>query len=493
MKTIRNRSYIGLCLAMLAAACVVKADVRESMKQSLVYLEVSAYGYDQLRPWRNTEIQQKHGVGCAVGPYEVITPAWNVAEAKLIKAKVFGQNEYIPARIKEVDYEIDLALVELEPNALAKPLKPVKFKDKFRRSAMLDFYWLNNTGHLTTGQGSLDRADVYRTPVSYTRFLSFVVTNTSQETSIGQVYSDGSTPVGIACWSEGSDKAGLIPAVIINDFLAKAKQGDYRGVPTEGFSTGELLDPAMRRYLKMPADMKAGVLVTDVYNIGTGSDQLKRNDVILAIDGKELDAYGRFAHKTYDRIYFSYLITLHRVGDDIAFDIWRDSERQQVKVEAKNFDVAEMLVPYYEFGRQPEYVVTGGFVFQKLTRSYLANWGKDWPGKVSPHLFQYFQDKSFKPTDERRDIVILSYVLPAQINLGYSGLAQLVVSRFNGMPISSIADIAEAQKLNPDSKYDVVEFELDNPTVVIPRGQLAQADFLISKSYGIRKPANVEQ
>jgi len=59
------------------------------------------------------------------------------------------------------------------------------------------------------------------------------------------------------------------------------------------------------------------------------------------------------------------------------------------------------------------------------------------------------------------------------------------------MKIRSIADIPAAQKLNPDSKYDVIEFEMDNPTVVIPRDQLPQADALISRSYGIGKLQNI--
>jgi S1-C subfamily serine protease len=468
------------------------AEIREAMKGSIVYLEISSYGYDQLRPWKNTDIQQRGGVGCAAGAYQVITPAWNLIDAKLIKAKVSGQNEYIPATIKTIDYEIDLALLELEPNAMKKPLKPIKFADKFQRGDKLNYYWLNPVGEMTTGQGYLDRAELQHSTVSYASFLNMIITNTSQGTATGQVFCDGSTPIGISCWSEDDSKTGLIPAVIINSFLAKAKDGNYPGVPAVGFAAEALLDPAMRTYLKMPATMKNGVQVTNVYTIGTGSESLKAGDVILRIDGKELDAYGKFLHPAYDRILFHHLITSHKIGDDIVFDIWRDGSKQQLRVQAKNFDVGQMLVPYYEYGHQPEYVVTGGFVFQKLTRSYLANWGKDWDGKVTPHLLHYLRDMAFKPTAQRREIVILSFVLPAQINLGYTDLSQLVVSKFNGMPISRISDIVKAQKLNPGAKYDVVEFELDNPTVVIPRQQLPQADAMLATSYGIRKLVNVK-
>ncbi len=488
-----------ICLMSLLSSCASmqtgagEEQRRKGMKDSIVYLEISSYGYDQIRPWKNTDIQQKSGVGCATGAYQVITPAWNLTDAKLIKAKVSGQNEYIPAKIKTIDYEIDLALLELDASAMKKPLKSIKFEDKFQRGAKLNYYWLNASGEMTTGQGYMDRADMMRSTVSYAYFLNLIVTNTSQDTSTGQVYCDGSTPVGISCWSKDATETGLIPAAIINSFLARDRDGNYPGVPAVGFAVEALLDPAMRKYLKMPATMKNGVQVTNVYNIGTGYDLLKAGDVILTIDGKEIDAYGKFLYTAYDRISFYHLIASHKIGDDIVFDIWRDGGKQQLHVQAKNISVGEMLVPFYEYGEQPEYVVTGGFVFQKLTRSYLTSWGKDWDGKVTPHLLHYLRDMAFKPTAQRREIVILSYCLPAQINLGYTDLSQLVVSKFNGMPISRISDIVKAQKLNPDAKYDVVEFELDNPTVVIPRQQLPQADAILATNYGIRKLVNVRQ
>ncbi len=494
---IRNSALIRMFVLILFAAGAAQAggdSAIESMKKSLVYLEISSYGYEQLQPWRNTEIRQKRGVGCAVGDYEVITPAWNLIDAKLIKARVFGQNEYIPAKIKVIDYELDLAIVALDINAMTKPLKPVRFAEKFTRGAKLNYYWLDSTGQINTGQGYLDRAEVLGCPTSYTQFLNFVVTNTSKETGIGQPYGDGSKLIGITFWNNGTSEAGLIPSVIINSFLARVKEKgkDYQGVAVVGFSTEELLDPAVRKYLKMPADMQDGVQVTDIYSIGTGSDSLKAGDVILAIDGEKIDARGRFRHKAYNELSFHHLIISHNIGDEIEFDIWRDGGRQRIGVEAKNFDVGEMLVPYYEYDLQPEYVVSGGYVFQKLSRPYLNNWGKDWAGKVTPHLLYYYRNMAFKPSEERKDIVILSYTLPAPINLGYKDLRQIVVSKFNGMAISCIGDIIEAQKLNPDSKYDVVEFEFDNPTIVIPRNQLLQADMLIARNYGIRKLVNVE-
>jgi len=374
---------------------------------------------------------------------------------------------------------------------MTEPLKPLAFSEDYPKGAELDFYWLSSDNRIYNGRGYLDRARVQRTNISYEKRLHYVVANTSRRTSTGQVYCIGAKPIGIACWSNDNKEAGLISGEVINAFLAEAAKDDYNGFGAVGFAVSDLLDPAMRSFLKMPPDLKDGVYVSDIYALGTGSDVLKQGDVILAIGRNTLSSYGRFQHKKYEQLDFEHLIVSKPVGRKLAFDIWRNGKKTRLKAEVKNFKTTDMLVPYQEFDRQPEYVITAGFVFQKLTREYLARWGDNWAGKVSSHLYHYYRDLAYKPAPERSDIVILSYVLPAPVNLGYKDLAQIVVKKFNGMTIRSIADIPKAQKLNPDSKFDVIEFEMDKPTIVIPRDQLAAADAMIGRNYGITKLQNI--
>ena len=67
----------------------------------------------------------------------------------------------------------------------------------------------------------------------------------------------------------------------------------------------------------------------------------------------------------------------------------------------------------------------------------------------------------------------------------------MIVSKYNGMAIRSIEDILAAQKLNQDSPYDVIEFEMDSPTVVIERSQIPVANAFSSARYGVRKLVNI--
>ena len=487
--------YIAAIFGVVFAPCLslaaARIDLTEEMKDSIVFLETAAYGYELSEPWKNRNVAQNWACGCAVGEYEVITPAENVVNLAFAKALRFGQNEFVGAELVVVDYRNNLCLIRLDQKALSKPLKPVKFVEDYTKGAEVDFYWLSADSRLFNGRGDLDRASIERTRTSHGQRLSYIVSNASQRTGKGEVYFAGKSPIGIACWSSRDKEAGVIPAETINGFLEAVRKGDYQGFGEVGFAISELLDPAMRSYLKMPASIGGGTYVADVYNLGTGSDVLKKGDVILRIDGHGLDPHGRFEHPRYEWLEFDHLITGKAVGERLVFDIWRDGEKAKIEAGVKNLKASDMLVPFHEFDKQPEYVVTAGFVLQKLTREYMQEFGENLAGEAPSHLYYYYRDHAFKPTDERKDIVILSYVLPAPINLGYTGLGQIVVSKFNGMKIRSVADIVKAQKLNPESKYDVIEFEMDSPTIVISREQLSAADAFVGQNYGIEKLSNV--
>ncbi|MEJ2649676.1 MAG: hypothetical protein P8016_14855, partial [Sedimentisphaerales bacterium] len=214
----------------------------------------------------------------------MITTADRVANLAFIKALRYGQNEFVNAKLKVVDYQTNLCLIELDPNQLSKPLKPLIFTEDYKKGQSLDTYWLSSDKRIYSKRGYLDRVNVQRVETSYGKHLQYVVSDVSQRTGSGEVYCADSSPIGIACWANSDNEAGLIPAETIIQFLKVVKDGNYEGFGSVGFAVTELLDPALRSYLKMPETLNYGVYVSDVYTIGTGSDSLKTGDVILKID-----------------------------------------------------------------------------------------------------------------------------------------------------------------------------------------------------------------
>lgn len=471
-----------------------KTEFEDSIKKSLVYLNVTANGYENFQPWKRSQVIDRTGYGCAVSPYQIITTAWNIRNSTFIKARLYGQNEFVTATVKVIDYESNLCLLTLDAEAMDHPLTPIKFSEDYEENAEVVSYWLIGGSTLKTGRGVIDRAEVNISTISFAHFLDYVIANAPSSTGKGSLYCNEKKAIGITNWANiGIKETGLIPAVVINQFLASAADNNYKGFATVGFSAKKLIDPATRQFLKMPEGMKHGIYVSKVYKLGTGSKELKDGDVVLAIDGNKLNAYGRYDHPVYEKILYHHLISSYADGEEMKFVIWRDGQEKEITVKASNIKVEDMLVDYYEYDKQPEYIVTGGYVIQKLTRPYLRIWGEKWQGNAPPHLYHYYRDMAFNPTEDRKDIVVLSMVIPADINLGYHSMGRQIISKFNGMEITCIEDILQAQKLNAPARYDVVEFEHDYPTLVIDRSKLPEADMFIAKTYGIQNLVNINQ
>ena len=108
-----------------------------------------------------------------------------------------------------------------------------------------------------------------------------------------------------------------------------------------------------------------------------------------------------------------------------------------------------------------------------------------------PHLYHYQKDLSYKPSQEREDIVILSYVLPAEINLGYQQLSQLVVDSVNGTKIVSMKHFADTVTAAGNDDVLEITFEMDSPVLIIPKPQLTSANAQIARLYGISKMMNL--
>jgi hypothetical protein len=487
-----KNALISIIISVISPYLVANesVDLTESMKESLVYLEVSNVGWEQIQPWRQTTVSNSGTYACAVGPYEVLALARPLSNAMSVQARRYAQNEYIPAKIKVIDYELNLCLIELNQTSVKTPLKPLEFIDKYNKGKELKAYWLSSGGHLTTARATLDRADVLFSNISFNKTLQYLLSNPSRSSGTGEVYCQEDVAVGVASW--GSDtEIGLIPAETINRFLTEAHKETYSGFGSVGFETSHLLDPSIRKFLKMPDDIQHGVFVNSVYMIGTGSAELKPSDVILSINDCSLNSYGRYQDSRYDRINLDHLIEKEQIGNNMKFIVWRNGKEESIDVLVRNIASSEMLVPYYEYDRRPEYIVIGGFVFQKLTRDYMTIWGDGWQGKVPPYLYHYYRDYACRPTDDRKEIVLLSYVLPTEMNIGYQQLGRLVVKSFNGRRISKLREILEALLVNPESSFHIVEFELDSPTLVIPKSQLAVTNQQIMQRYGIQELAYV--
>jgi len=488
-KSARSLTLLLLAITLMQTNGLGQSDITKQYASSLVSIESTHNSRDQYRPWRYYDLDTSTFSGVAISDNQILTTAKQLTDSAYIKIKAYKQNEYINATIAIIDYDINLCLLTIDPKALNKPLLPVKFEGIYKKNAQVDFCWLSTKDQVYSGRGFLDHARVDKTALSHTKLLSYIITNTSTKTSASQLYAINGKAIGIA--SSGIDNSSrLIPASVINQFLNSTKTTPYRGFSAKGFSYSPLLDPTMRQYLKMPTNIQDGVYIENVYAMGSGHTKLKEQDVLLAIDHTAINAQGRFEDPFYGILSLEHLIAKQPVGTTLTFTIWRSGKQIDIDIIGDAINVKDMAIPFYQYDEQPQFLITGGFMFQQITRQYLRIWGADWESKTSVLLANYNRTMAFNPTDERKELIILSYVLPAPSNQGYQNLRFLVLKSVNGTAITTLSDIESAKTSIPDSPYDIYEFEGNNPTVVISRAQAQQTEAIIARNYGITQLSN---
>jgi hypothetical protein len=166
--------------------------------------------------------------------------------------------------------------------------------------------------------------------------------------------------------------------------------------------------------------------------------------------------------------------------------VLRDGERLDLRLSLRSMRPDLDRVPPYVYGRGPDYVVTGGLVFQELTRPYLGAWG-DWARRAPPRLLVAIDREPDDAPGSKR-IVILSSVLPDAANLGYQELRDLMVERVNGRPVASLADLRQAFAA-PRGDFHVVEFVAGQGAarLVLDVEEARAAAARLRQAYGIER------
>ncbi|MFM8765343.1 MAG: PDZ domain-containing protein, partial [Spartobacteria bacterium] len=256
-----------------------------------------------------------------------------------------------------------------------------------------------------------------------------------------------------------NQSADLVPTAVIRHFLAELDAPAYQGFARLGIAFAPLRDPQLRRYigLKEPG----GVYVSDITPRGSADAAgIKKGDAILAVDGLPLDQDGNYEDSDYGRILFSHFTnTIKHPGAVVRFKILRDGKTLEIPVTMQVANRDHAISETHLSDTAPKYVVLGGLVFIELSRPYLKEWGGKWTSTAPQRLVYYDAFQNELPPDRGR-IIILSQVLPTPDTLGYEDLENIVVTKVNGRPVKSLADLSEAAK-KPVDGFQKIEFEED--------------------------------
>jgi len=277
----------------------------------------------------------------------------------------------------------------------------------------------------------------------------------------------------------------VLPSPFIRSILDSQKKGHYKGLGYFDFTWQPAENPETLDYLKLAGE-KRGAVVIDVPSKPGVESVVKPLDILLQVDGFDIDTQGDYVDPDYGHLLLENLSTRNKwAGDPVRLKIWRAGRAQDVVYRLPKAEDAARLVPEAPFDQEPEYLIAGGLVFQPLTKDFLRSWGQDWERRA-PFRLAYFRNQD--PTPERPAIVILSQVMPDLYNIGYQDSRQLVLEKVNGQKVNYLADLQRALT-KPVNGFHIFEFMKGDTLqrIVLDAAKLDEATKRVLDHYGIEK------
>jgi hypothetical protein len=446
-----------VCLSPLHASTLEKKSTAASSgpfswENAVIQIEVTSKVYNYIQPWARDE-HKTYKSGVYVGEHEIITTADGLADQTLIRLKKQGGGLFSLGTVVWIDYQANLAALTTDENDFWTGLQPAKLADPNPISGDVRILtWQDD--QLQNRQGEIDEMSVDNAALSFVSVPVLRIDSTIPGAGWGEAVTVNNELIGLASQQSGNTVTA-IPSSFINSILKARRNKTYTGLGYFDFTWDAPQNPLCLDYLKLPGPAR-GVIVKETGLKPGVASIVKPHDIILQIDGFDIDAEGNYHDPQYKKLCLENLSSRGKwAGMDCKFKIWRDGKEMNVTYKLPLSDYRDALVPQQSFDQDPEYVLVGGFVFVPLTEAYLRSWGSDWRQRAPFRLAYYDTDKV---TPERPQRVVLSQVLPNAVNIGYEGLRNSVLDQINGIKIKQIADIATALK-SPVNGFDVFTFE----------------------------------
>jgi S1-C subfamily serine protease len=368
-----------------------------------------------------------------------------VAQYTFIEVQKAKESKKVPAKALHICHDADLALIQPLDSSFLNDITPIKIgKMPKRRDPIFVSGYPIGGEELSTTEGVVSRVELQPYSHSLRELLAVTVDAAiNSGNSGGPVFNGDGELAGIAFQAlEGAANVGhIIPPPIINHFIGGFdKDGDgYQGFPELGTVVQSLENPALRKHLKLP-DTKSGVLVTRLIYGNSGYGVLKEGDVILNIDGNDVNNDGSVQYNSHDRGNYQQIIHSHYVGDVIPITVWRDSTELVLQV---TLEPVRELVALSQYIHRPSYYLFNGLLFQPLSTDLLRAYFSGGLMIQAPQELLYLTTVAGAPTKTRRQALVLTRVFRDDVNVGYEDLSFSVIEKVNGADVKDLADLVD--------------------------------------------------
>ncbi|KAM5581578.1 protease Do-like 9 [Rosa sericea] len=425
-------------------------------------------------PWQRKRQYSSSSSGFVIGGRRVLTNAHSVEHHTQVKLKKRGSETKYLATVLAIGTECDIAMLTVSDDEFWEGVSPVEFGElPALQDAVTVVGYPIGGDTISVTSGVVSRMEILSYVHGSTELLGLQIDAAiNSGNSGGPAFNDKGTCVGIAFQSlkhEDAENIGyVIPTPVIKHFITDyEKNGAYTGFPIIGIEWQKMENPDLRTSMGMKADQK-GVRIRRIEPTAPDSHLLQPSDVILSFDGVNIANDGTVPFRHGERIGFSYLVSQKYTGDSAVVKVLRNSQIFEFNIK---LGTHKRLIPAHINGKPPSYYIIGGFVFSAVSVPYLrSEYGKDYDFDAPVKLLDKHLHAMAESADEQ--LVVVSQVLVADINIGYEDIVNTQVLAFNGKPVKNLKNLATMVE-SCDDEY--LKFDLEYNQMVALQTKTAKA------------------
>jgi len=452
------------------------SDPRAKIKDAVVKVHVVQHTYDTLSPW-NSDSQKGSGSGLIIADNLILTNAHVASDATFLEIQRHSETKRYESEVVYISHESDLAILRTKDATAYQDVTPLELGDLPKMQQSVEVYGFpigGNTLSVTRGVVSrIEKRNYVHTGENLIAVQVDAAINFGN--SGGPVISDGKV-VGVAMQSGFlTENIGyMIPTPIIRHVLADVKDGKVDGYGFHVFLAQSMENPAMRRKYGL-GDNQTGMLVHKVYKNSPADGKVQIGDIMTEIDGHKIENNGTVEFRPGEFIDHTHYIDMHQIGENITFKILRNGQEQVISLPLDKPGKEYLLVKPNQYDKQPTYFIFGGLVFMPLNQDVIDSLDGT-PARIGALTYE-------SPDEKRSEAVILTKVLPADINKDYHHDRSLLIEKVNG---ESIRDFKDFYQKIQSSTADYITLETsDHYQLVIDRKEAIERQPKILAQYGV--------
>jgi len=433
-----------------------------SVKKALVKVYAAHQMYNYASPWQNGQDYNSTATGFIIDGNRIITNAHAVLNEKFLQVRKEGDSRKYKASVKFVSEEYDLAMIDVEDKSFFNGTTSLKLGKLPQIQENLTVYGYPLGGDkLSTTRGIVSRMEHNTYTLTNQKFLIGQTDAAINSGNSGGPVLSNNRVVGVAfAGLTQADNIGyFIPVNILENFLDDVRDGNYDGPPKLGVQWGKLESTSQRQMLGLKNDSK-GIIIKKVFTNSPFYGILQRNDVLLKLDGQDIESDGTIEFRRNEKTDFNFINQEKKYGQSLSYEIIRDKKVQKGQVTLKKTDIKYSVVKSTKLQDAPSYYVYGGLIFEPLTTNYITALSQSRPTNTLVAI--YDREELFK---DYNGLVILVRVLPFDVNLGYSDLENKIITKVNGKKYKDFDDFVQKVK-STNSEFIVFEDEDSNEIVL---------------------------